>query len=131
MTATAMTVAMLSVTFLTACTSDLPTYAIFERPAEASDALPADLPQDALDTLSPETARLAGEDAGSELYLVRSSDLTQTCLLAYATAEDWLLGCSEGDSFKVGMSPISYEVRADGMPAPKEKTKLTTNVYKP
>ena len=105
-------------------------FAVLDRPAEARDALPAELPDSEDLIFDPESARFVADDDGVPLYLA-SDGASGICLLVYAAASPVPhVGCGGGQRLGLKGPGFKYEVRADGMPAPDGATALSPNVYR-
>lgn len=111
---------------LTGCTSNAGGFEVLDRPADASDELPADLPANATENYDAGSARFVAEDDGRRLYLLKNEE-SKVCLLVYSP-DNWLIGCG-GDHFKLSGREAAYEVWADGHAPVEEGNKLSPNVY--
>lgn len=104
-------------------------FAVLDRPAEAGDALPVDVPDSDDLSFDPASARFVADDDGTRLYLAEGRHST-TCLLVYSDDAEPFIGCGGGGWFGIGDRRVRYEVRADGMAAPDDATALSPNVYR-
>ena len=115
---------------LTGCVASGFPYAAFERDAQATDEVPAELPAYAGDSADLDTARFVGEHDGTSLWLMRGSTQTGICILAYRDEEVWPLGCiSAGAPMGVGGLAGSFTVVPDDAPAPEGAVQVSKNVY--
>jgi hypothetical protein len=103
-------------------------FAVLDRPAEARDVLPAELPDSEDLIFDPESARFVAEDDDRQLYLA-SDGASGICLLVYEADPVPFVGCSEGRWLGLEGRGYEYEVRADGMPASEGAIALSPNVY--
>jgi hypothetical protein len=90
---------------LSGCSAD-PGYSDLDSEPTAADAVPADLPDHALDGFDPESVRFVAVLDETRLYLGRGSELP-VCLLAYKGATDWIVGCG---SHLMTMESRDFEV---------------------
>jgi hypothetical protein len=90
---------------LSGCSTD-PGYSDLDREPTAADAIPADLPDHALDGFDPESLRFMAVRDETRLYLARGSELP-VCLLAYKGATDWAGACG---SHLMTMESRDFEV---------------------
>lgn len=111
---------------LTGCTAG-ETYAIFDREAQASDALPDAVLADGDDVIDPDTSRFVGEDGDVSLWLARPAQPGGACIVAYRSDEVWLTGC--GSQVEISGEVGPYAIAPDGFPAPEGMTRLFDNIY--
>lgn len=99
---------------LTGC---VPTgFSDLEREATDADAVPAGLPDYALEGFDVDTLRLVGEVDGQQLYLAKGINYP-ICLLIYPGPEDWNTTCgSEMTATTIG----SFEVQVVSDPFPSK-----------
>ncbi|UOE43467.1 hypothetical protein [Agromyces larvae] len=122
-------VALATVFALTGCVAPGSGYAVLERDAEPADTLPADLPAYALDDVEPASSRSVGEHDGNALYLANAKERERVCLLVYANASDWVIGCGGEPEFAVGGPNGNYVVRPDSAPEPDRMVEVAPNVF--
>lgn len=123
-------IGLVFVFLLTGCAPDEPKYAIFDSTADSEDAVPDALPSYAGDSADLTTSRFVGEHDGVPLWLLRGREGSTVCLLAFPDAVDWVMGCG-GESGPGGMEGPSgeYVFQPDGLPAPEDASRISTNVY--
>ncbi|MGM1018013.1 MAG: hypothetical protein ACQEW8_10795 [Actinomycetota bacterium] len=115
---------------LSGCTTPGHAYAVLDRDAQPTDAVPDDLPPHAWRDADPASARSVGEHDGTSLWLARGTDEAGTCLLAYADEEAWVISCGgEGAPFVLGGVAGSFTVVPDGSVVPDGATEISENVY--
>jgi len=112
---------LLTAFVLTGCTlfaeDDLPT---LQRAATAQDQLPAMVAEDLRDRSDPavdvDSVRLAGEHAGYSIYLAKSTDESENCLLVVKSGTEWGMGCGESQSLMTGTDPgVEARTTRDGV----------------
>jgi hypothetical protein len=105
-----------------------PSYALLDRSPEEVDALPAELPDHAMDGAEAETARFAGEHEDVALWLLRSEEPGGICLLAFRDADAWVQGCAGAD-LAIDGDVGAFTVVRDGGTPPEGATEIAENVY--
>lgn len=103
--------------------------AAFDRPAEASDQLPAELPDYAIEELKTDTSRLVGEFQGSAIYLVEGSQVrSPVCAVAWSGPQTWIVGCGGLPMKMAGLGVPDVRVVPSGEPLAAGETRLDENV---
>lgn len=120
---------LIAVFALTGCIDPGSGYAVLDRDAVATDALPADLPAYADDDLEPSSSRFVGEHDGNMLFLAKGKDPRSVCLVVYPNPTDWVIGCGGGSEFGVSGPSGGYTVRPDGAPELELFNEVATNVF--
>jgi hypothetical protein len=96
MKSAAAAVALLLLAGLLAGCSGYSGIAAVQRPAEAKDALPADIRSK--DPEMPSDFRFLAEDDGVQYFAAESPERTTACIAAYPVdkPDQWMLACSDG-----------------------------------
>lgn len=118
-----------SAAVLSGCAASGASYAVLDRDAQAGDEIQVDLPAYAGDEADLSTSRYVGEHDGTSLWLMRGTDDSRVCLLAYAEDEKWVIGCGGETGLGVGGVAGRFDVVPDGVPGPDGATQLSENVY--
>lgn len=114
---------------LAACTSSGVSYAALEREAQPSDELP-EVVAGGSDEIDADSARFVGEHDGADLWLARTEQPGNICLVVYPNDNDWVAGCgAEGGAMGVHVPSGKYVVAPDQAPTPEHATELSDNVY--
>lgn len=101
----------------------------FDRPAQPTDQLPADLPDYALGNLKPDTARLIGEHEGLLIYLAEGAvPLSPVCAVVWAGSQNWVVGCGGVPMGVHGRDLPVVKVTPPGEPLGTGETRLDENV---
>lgn len=115
---------------LSGCSTPGNGYPILDREAQAVDKVPDTLPSYAGDNADLSTSRFVGEHDGTSLWLMKGTDATTVCLLAYPDAEGWVIGCGDmASQTGVGGPEMQFLYQPDFAPAPEDSIEISENVY--
>lgn len=83
--------------------------------ATPDDRWPSVLPDHSTGSLDVTSSRLVGEFESSQLFLARSIEAQGgVCLLIFADASDWTVGCGTSGMSVEGTGSRTFTVRGDG-----------------
>lgn len=120
------TVPLAALALLAGCSFASPQLAVLDTDRVAADELPTLVDGD-YEPVDESSSRTVGEYEGVSLWVARGTE-SPVCLIAVAAADDWIIGCG-GAPVRVGGGDHTFELRADGVPAPDRMTRVSDNVY--
>lgn len=101
-------------------------YSDLEREPTAEDALPADLPGYATETMEPDTIRFVDVADDRRIYLAEGTE-SPVCVLAYKDATAWVSSCGS-DMMTTSSGSFEVMVVSDNWPDEEGWTRVGENV---
>ena len=117
-------VATLTLTLI-GCSADS-VYSDLNREPTAEDTVPADLPDNALDSYDAASVRFVGVVNEKQLFLGRGKE-QPLCLLIYSGGSDWYSACGS-EMMTTAAGDLEVMVVGDEVPDKEGWTKASTNI---
>jgi hypothetical protein len=126
----AVAVVMLTLSFAAAgCSSPAPALSDLEGDPTTDHPVPAEVSDEALADLDPDTIRWVGEHEGADLWLAAGKEDAGACLLIYPDGTDWSVACGRGLLQSSTAAGLSFAVVPDGAMAPAGFEAVSRNVF--
>lgn len=123
-------IAALCVLAISGCAAGESSFADLRGEAKEGPALPATLPDHALESFKEETIRWIGSSDDTELWLGEGSTPDVACLLVYPADDQWSSTCTTAASLvELSDATGSFLIVPDSLSAPDETTSISENVY--
>jgi hypothetical protein len=126
----AIAVMMLAASFAAAgCSSPAPALSDLEGDRTTDHPVPAEVSDEALADLDPDTIRWVGEHEGTDLWLAAGKEDADACLLIHPDGTDWSAACGGGLLQSTTAAGLRFAVVPDGGTAPAGFEAVSRNVF--
>ncbi|MDQ0744148.1 hypothetical protein QFZ62_001456 [Clavibacter sp. B3I6] len=126
----AVAVVMLTLSLAAAgCSSPAPALSDLEADRTTDHPVPAEVTDEALAVLDPDTIRWVGEHEGTDLWLAAGKEDLDACLLVYPDGTDWSVACGGGLLQSTTAAGLTFAVVPDGGTAPAGFEAVSQNVF--